>query len=248
MTKAVIFGGTAEGRKLCEHYGAKDMALVYCVATEDGASAVEALPNVCVNIGRLDGNEMAVFLRRHKPAFVIDATHPYADEASKNIRWACGQAGIRLIRVIREGEKGRDCAFYGGMDELLLWLAQNPGNVFVTTGSSAAEAFTKLADWQNRVWMRILPNLNSLQQCMDLGYRPERLICMRGPFSEGLNRAMFQSANAKILVTKDSGAAGGYAEKARAAKKLGMAVAVIARPEDMGGVSFEEACHIQEYN
>ena len=83
-----------------------------------------------------------------------------------------------------------------------------------------------------------------MRTCLDLGYRPERLICMQGPFSEGLNRAMFKAANAGILVTKNSGAAGGFPEKARAAESLGMVTAVLAKPYESGGVSLEYALQI----
>ncbi|MDR1665299.1 MAG: precorrin-6A/cobalt-precorrin-6A reductase [Clostridiales bacterium] len=44
-----------------------------------------------------------------------------------------------------------------------------------------------------------------------------------------------------MLVTKDSGAEGGFAEKVRAARGLGMRVAALAKPEEAGGVSLEEA-------
>jgi precorrin-6Y C5,15-methyltransferase (decarboxylating) len=131
--------------------------------------------------------------------------------------------------------------YFDGMDDLLARLEREPGNVFVTVGSSAAETFTKLPDYQSRVWLRVLPSLESLRVCLDLGYRPERLVCMQGPFSEALNRAMFQYANARILVTKNSGAAGGFSEKVRAARSLDMLTAVLARPRESGGVSLEEA-------
>ena len=241
MTRVVIFGGTTEGRKLCELCGANNITIIYCVTTEDGARCTETLPNVSVSIGQLNDVEMTALLKQHKPALAIDATHPYAEEASRNIRAACERASIRLIRVTRESAIKQNCEFYGGIDELLSWLEQKPGNIFATTGSSSSRALTKLPEWQSRVWLRLLPNINSLRVCLDLGYRPERLICMHGPFSEELNRAMFRNADAKILVTKDSGVAGGYTEKVRAAKNLGMAVAVLSKPEESDGVSLDEA-------
>ena len=44
---------------------------------------------------------------------------------------------------------------------------------------------------------------------------------MQGPFDEALNEAMFRAARAKYVVTKDTGSAGGYADKIRAAQKVG---------------------------
>ena len=242
MSRAVIFGGTAEGRKLCELCAEYAISTVYCVATADGARPVNALPNVDIRVGRLGTGEMTALLGQNKTALVIDATHPYAEDASRNILAACQSAGNSLLSIVRESGEEQNCIYFKHLDDLLSWLEQEPGNVFVTMGSSHAEAFAGLADYQNRVWMRVLPSLNSLRICLDWGYRPGRLVCMQGPFSEELNRAMFLNANAKILVTKNSGATGGFPEKVRAARSLGMLTAVLSKPQAVDGVSLEEAC------
>ena len=244
MRKALIFGGTTEGRELCGACAGHGAPTLYCVATEDGARPVEALLNLDVRVGRLNAAEMAALLNAEKPSLVVDATHPYAGEARKNIRLACGETGTALIRVRRENTGGAGCIYFDGVRDLLPWLEREPGNIFLSTGSSSAAAFTELTDYQDRIWLRILPGIASLRACLNAGFRPERLICMQGPFSEELNRAMFQSAKARILVTKDSGAAGGFPEKVRAAQSLGMATAVLSRPEEAGGVSLKEACKI----
>ncbi len=224
MFEAVIFGGTTEGRRLCETASAP---VLYCVATPDGARAVENLPNVRVRVGRLDADEMAALLCREKPAQAVDATHPYAVQASRNIALACKQTNVPLKRVARESSPTPDCRYFPDISMLLAWLEETPGNIFATTGSSAAEALVR---FKERVWLRVLPNTDSLRACLSPGYRPDRIICMQGPFSEELNRAMFKAAGARILVTKDSGAAGGFPEKIRAAKSLDMLVAVLERP------------------
>ena len=243
MIKAVIFGGTTEGRKLCEICAEYAITIRYCVATADGARSVESLPNVSVWVGRLKADEMKMLLERDKPALVVDATHPYAQESGRNIAAACKGANVPLLRVVRERVEEQDCITFTGMNDLLVWLEQQSGNIFVTTGSSHAGEFCRLSDYQNRVWLRILPSSDSLRICLDLGYCPERLICMQGPFSEELNRAMFKDANARILVTKNSGAAGGFLEKVRAAQSLGMLTAVLLKPEEAGGITLEEACN-----
>ena len=62
---------------------------------------------------------------------------------------------------------------------------------------------------------------------------------MQGPFSEEMNRAMLSFTKANILVTKESGPAGGFPEKLSAAKAMGVTVAVLRRKEE-SGVSLEE--------
>lgn len=244
MTKMLIFGGTTEGRKLLELCAKYAIPAVYCVATEDGARAVESLPNINIRVGRLNAAKMAELMEQLKFTLAIDATHPYAQEASNNIAAACAQTNTKLVRIYRESAKEPGCIYFSSISDLLLWLEAQKGNIFVSTGSSLAAAFTKLTNYQERIWLRILPSLNSLKMCLALGYRPQRLICMQGPFSEELNHAMFQNADARILVTKDSGAPGGIFEKLRAARNLGVVTAVLSKPEEAGGVSLEEASKI----
>ena len=246
--KVVVFGGTTEGRKICEACRDHAIPIIYCVASVDGARRVEDLPNVDIRVGRMGEAEMAALFEQDKPALVVDATHPYAEEAGKNIAAACRSANVRLLRVARESVEEQGGMYFTGITDLLAWLESEPGNVFVTMGSSYAKAFSDLSDFKNRVWMRVLPGIDSLKACIEAGYRPERLICMQGPFSEELNRVMFKEANARILVTKNSGAAGGFPEKARAAQSLGMLTAVLQQPNKQDGISLEEACkQIMEY-
>jgi precorrin-6x reductase len=242
MVRAVVFGGTTEGRKICEFCADVGIPIRYCAATADGARAAEGFSNTRVSAGRLNAAEMSALFHRDIPTLAVDATHPYAGEASRNIAEACQEAGVPLLRVTRESAEKRGCLLFGGIGELLAWLEREPGNIFVTLGSSHAGVFSVLPDYQSRVWIRVLPSIDSLRTCLDSGYSPERIICMRGPFSEELNRAMFQYANARILVTKDSGAAGGILEKIQAARSLGMLTAVLSKPTETAGVSLEEAC------
>ena len=97
MAELVIFGGTAEGRQAAlAHPGA-----VVCVTS---AYARELLPaEAHVRVGRLNREEMRAFLQTEQPKRVIDATHPYAVQATANIAACCRELGIRLTRVARPG-------------------------------------------------------------------------------------------------------------------------------------------------
>ena len=52
---------------------------------------------------------------------------------------------------------------------------------------------------------------------------------------------MFRAAEADILITKESGVAGGFLEKLAAARACGMTVAVLERPDEEAGLTLEEA-------
>ena len=58
---------------------------------------------------------MADFFEREKSELIVDATHPYAVEVTKNIRSAAEEAGISYVRVLRDKMCIRDrCCTYGG--------------------------------------------------------------------------------------------------------------------------------------
>ena len=238
MTKVLIFGGTTEGRLLGEFCASRGINALYCAATEMGGLD---LPGISSRTGRLDSTAMAALIRSEMPGLVLDATHPYAAEASANIQRACAETGTRRLRILRDAGVERDCLTFANQGELVTWLAENPGVIFAATGAKEAALFTALPDFQERVRLRLLPSLEGLRTCLELGYPAAHIICMQGPFSYELNRAMFAASGASILVTKNSGAPGGFAEKLQAALELGIRVALLARPQEADGLSLERA-------
>ena len=74
----------------------------------------------------------------------------------------------------------------------------------------------------------------SIQQALAAGFTPDRLLCLRPPFSREFNRAILREYRAEVLVTKASGLEGGVEEKVLAAGDLGIEVVMIRRPEQEG--------------
>ena len=62
----------------------------------------------------------------------------------------------------------------------------------------------------------------------------KNILALQGPFSYALNRALLEQFSIRFLVTKDGGAAGGFAEKAQAAADTGVQLIVIRRPAETG--------------
>lgn len=86
LSELLIFGGTTEGRLLAEFCAGKGIPAQVCVTTEHGAGL---LPEGMARTGTLDEDGMQLLLRGRAFRAVIDATHPYAREATRNIRTAC---------------------------------------------------------------------------------------------------------------------------------------------------------------
>ena len=79
--------------------------------------------------------------------------------------------------------------------------------------------------------VRALDHPDSLRACLQAGVPRERILAGRGPFSTEENRQTLRAFGIGVLVTKDSGASGGTAEKIEAARAEGCHVVVVARPE-----------------
>ena len=94
-----VFAGTSEGRVLCERLSEAGRRAKAFVATEYGGELIDGLPGIDVNVGRLDAAAMTEALV--DAALVIDATHPYAAEASANVRSASRAAGVECVRLVR---------------------------------------------------------------------------------------------------------------------------------------------------
>ena len=119
MVNILIFGGTTEGRELAERLAAeipergwpesqrelnseerKRDLLTVSVATELGAEELQKIEGIGILVGRMDIPAMKRALCGYD--LCIDATHPYAVEASKNIRTACEETGVQYRRLLRE--------------------------------------------------------------------------------------------------------------------------------------------------
>lgn len=232
----LIFGGTTEGRELAEYCAAKGIKALSSVTTELGA---ELLPNSApVTVGRLDRDQMAALIGSGY-TLIIDATHPYAEEASANIKAACARVGAGYYRVIREGSAPGYGEVVTDTEELVRRLNAFSGTILSTLGSKEAAALTKVSGYSDRVWLRILPNSDNIEYCVSLGFDRARIIAEKGPFTIEQNISHIKKSGAAILVTKNSGAAGGYPEKAASACECGIALITIGRPRE-DGISAEE--------
>ena len=229
--KLVIFSGTTEGREFSRAAAALGAAVTVCVATDLGAEDQGSAPGVTVHAGRLDADEMAALLR--DAALCVDATHPYATEATHNIRAAAGMAGVEYHRLLRRAsELPAGSVVLPGAGEAAAYLADKAGRILLTTGAKELPAFAALDP--ARLYPRVLPTLAGITACEAAGVPHRNIIAMQGPFTLGLNVALMQQFEIDYLVTKDGGAQGGFAEKAEAAAQCGAQLIVLRRPDEQG--------------
>lgn len=226
-----LFAGTSEGRSLCQFLSEAGMAATVFVATEYGNSVLPDLPGIEVRTGRMDAEQMRAVLGSYTK--IVDATHPYASEASRNISEAAKSVGAEYLRLVRPTTDIHHAVItVKDAQEAAVYLAETEGSILVTTGSKDLPIYTTIPGYDERVHPRILPDPQNLTACIELGYAPRNIICMQGPFTEEMNSALLKSTGAQWMVTKDSGDAGGISEKLAAAEKNGVRVVMITRPSE----------------
>ena len=238
--KAVVFAGTSEGRKIGQLLAKNGVSVHLCLATEYGGSLIEKDENLHLHIGRLEALEMEGLLKELLPEIVVDATHPYASQVTENVRNVCQKLNLPYLRMARAESEKRDAIYLSSTEEAVDFLNKTSGNVLLTTGSKELSAFVGVEDYENRLYARVLSLPSVVESCHKLGFRGKHLICMQGPFSTALNKAMMEEVGADYLVTKESGNAGGFEEKYQAVVELKKKMIIIGRPFEEDGLSYEE--------
>ncbi|MCD8364301.1 MAG: precorrin-6A reductase [Clostridiales bacterium] len=239
----LLFAGTKEGRELAEYMSAHRIPAMVCVATGYGEELLQPDQWIRVRVGRLDEPGIERLIRETNPLAVIDATHPYADVATANLRCACEACRADYCRLVRDEEdlnRFDGLRVFGTFADAAQWLDGQEGNILLTTGIKELPCFAETISDRNRIFVRTLLQDEIVLQMERYGLSGKQVICMQGPFSVEMNAATLKMTGARYLVTKESGVAGGFAEKAEAAKACGAVCVVIRRPVYETGYSVRE--------
>lgn len=229
----LIFGGTSEGRELFSACRKAGLPVMLSVATEYGRELAEQdAGDPFIHAGRLTEPDMEALFAEKGITRVVDATHPFAVEVSRNIRAACDARSIPYIRFRREGGELKGGWVCRDTQEAAQILRDVPGNILLTTGSKELAIFSKVEGFAERFYARVLPSEESMRLCHEAGLPGSHILAMQGPFSEEWNRLCIREWNIQVLVTKDSGKRGGFAEKLSAVQKEGIRALVIGRPPE----------------
>ena len=259
MNKIIIFGGTTEGRLLSEYLSCASVRHVLSVTSDYGNMLITPNEYAEVMTGKMDLDAMLEFFKDRGFAAedtVVDATHPYAVLASENIKAATLKTGCKLIRIVRrdkdieslpdDGSKKKNVFFYDDPRSCFDTIDGTEGNILLTTGSKELDLYKELVSDKTlkRTYVRIIPSQESLKICERCGIEPSKIIAMQGPFGTALNKALIEQYSIDHLVTKQSGAAGGFNDKTEACLLADIDCHVIKKPVAEAGVSVSEAFYL----
>ncbi|ADQ15608.1 precorrin-6A reductase [Halanaerobium hydrogeniformans] len=248
-----ILAGTSDSYRLIEKLKENiDINIIATAATDYGKKLLDEKFAVKAIRKRLSEAEMQDFINEHAIKYIIDASHPFAEELSRNAILAAEKSEIVYLRYER---KSLDLSIYP--DKALIKVknyleaaeeADKFHRIFLSTGSKTADIFVENIDnFTERLFFRILPAEKFLKKLIKLGLTPANIAALQGPFSREFNQAMFKEYKADVLVTKASGNRGGLKTKIEAALELNIPIIIIERPEILYPQKFEEINNLIEY-
>lgn len=243
MNNILIFAGTTEGRELSEILSKKKIEHTVCVATEYASLLIKDNEYARVHCERLDASEMVSMIKEGGFALVIDATHPYAYEVSDNIKSAAKETGIKYIRLKRDigsFSQNDKIRFFSTNEECAEALKQIDGNILLTTGSKELHVYASDENVRERLFVRIIPNEESLKICNDNGIHAKNIIAMQGPFSKTMNDAMIDMYDISAMVSKQCGKNGGFENKVLSAIEKDIPLYIIGCEESEEGINLKE--------
>lgn len=227
----LVLGGTSDSIHICNKLNDMNLSYIVSVTTEYGRDiAKKATENVF--LGKLTVDDMVSLIKEKSINKIIDATHPYATVVSSNAIESSKISNIDYVRFERESlikQIDYENKYIVEDIEQACEIANEKGNnIFIGTGSKNLDKYVQLIKEKNLI-ARVLPTSEVIKSCEELGLNADNIIAMKGPFSEEINIATYKQYNIDLLITKESGAAGGFLEKINACKALNIPVIIIRR-------------------
>jgi precorrin-6x reductase len=238
--KVLLLSGTHEGPLLARALVDAGCRVHATVTRSEACTTLfgDVVDGITVEARGFTEESLAAFLRDGGADVLLDATHPFAVRITRIAQATCECLGVPYVRFERtDWEPPAGTEFADSFAEAAARLPALGQRVMLTIGAKQLKHFAAL---HTRVVMfaRVLPSPISVQQALDAGFAPDRILGLRPPFSQEFNRALFAEYAVDALVTKASGIAGGVREKVLAARELDMKVLMIRRPET------EAACDV----
>jgi len=236
----LVLGGTTEAKQLTELLLKESYPVVMTTAYDFAKDYIPAHPLLELVTGKLNSSALQRLIKEKGINAVVDATHPFALEVSENAEEACLITGVEYFRLERGGaesilETPYDKLYHVDSTVDATKMACKLGQVlFFATGSNDAHKIIENIDIQCKRYIRVLPNDISKAKCLEAGFKESEIVTGIGPFSYEDNHELWKRLEVDVVVTKESGFAGGFGEKFEAARSLDIHLVVIDRPKAKG--------------
>jgi precorrin-6A/cobalt-precorrin-6A reductase len=221
MTRSLILGGTSEASALARALAEVGAEAVFSYAGRTDAPVGQPLPTRIGGFGGVAG--LVGYLRAEGIGAVVDATHPFAAQMSRNAVEACAVVGVPLIGLQRpewRAEAGDQWIHVTDIAGAIAALPEAPARVFLAIGKQNLSGF---AARPHHYLLRLVdpPLAKPLPDCS--------VVLARGPFDLAGDLALLREHRIEVIVAKNAGGSGAEA-KIIAARQLRLPVVMIGRP------------------
>ena len=221
--RVLVLGGTTEAGLLARALADAGIDAVYSYAGRTAAPVAQPVPTRTGGFGGVAG--LAACLRAEAITHVVDATHPFAAQISRNAIAACRDTGLPLIALERPGWRpvqGDLWTEAADVDIAATLLPERRQTVFLAIGRQSLEVFARKP--QHHYVLRLVDPPET-----PLTLPQTTLVLARGPFDVAGDAALLRDHGVDLIVAKNAGGAGAEA-KLVAARDLGIPVILIDRP------------------
>jgi precorrin-6A/cobalt-precorrin-6A reductase len=223
MMRVLLLGGTTEASQIGRALAAAGVTGVYSYAGRTATPVAQPLPTRVGGFGGVDG--LADYLRHEQITHVIDATHPFASQISRNAVDACAKTATPLIAYLREpwmAGPGDDWRHVATVEDAAAALPDHPARIFLAIGRQHLQPFARQP--HHFYLLRLVdPPVTALP------LSDAEIVLARGPFTTEGDLALLRDHRITHVVARNAGGEGAKA-KLDAARGLGLPVIMIDRP------------------
>jgi precorrin-6A/cobalt-precorrin-6A reductase len=222
--RVLILGGTFEASELAHRLAAD--ARTSATLSYAGRTASRRPAPVPIRVGGFGGaTGLGEYLKREAIDVLVDATHPFAVQISRNAASAASSANVALIVLERPAWRAGPLDLWTFVPDLYAAVAalpSDPSRIFLAVGRQSIAPFA--AEPQHHYLIRVIepPELPK-------GFTSYEIVSQRPPFLCDSDASLLRSKRIDLVVTKNSGGTAAFA-KLKAARQLGVPVIIIDRP------------------
>jgi len=214
----LVFGGTTEGRKAVEVL--EEAGNAYYYSTKTGEQDITLHHGQRID-GAMDAEAMRRFCQKHDIRLIVDAAHPFALRLHETIADVAAGLQIAVIRYER---------IYPPRDPDITWIDDYADiiasdlrglTLLATTGVQSISKLKWLESKGVKVIYRILNRESSILSAHQQGASDDQLCYYEDDCLP----------DADAILLKESGISGGFVGKVSAARKKGMRIIALKRPD-----------------
>ena len=225
--KILIMGGTKDGIEISRRLREMGFYTITTTKTDYGSKLAEKYSDTVVSRESTD-KTLKDIVKEYNVSILIDATHPFAVNASKRAIDVSRECNIPYIRYERPQKRYKDAIYVRDFEEASKMAVKlSSKNILYLGGIKNLKTVVRIIG-KERLIARVLPI--SVPEALKL-LPSKNVIGMEGVFSKELNKYILLDYNCDVLITKDSGDSGGLNEKVLGAREAGAKVIIVERPK-----------------